>query len=277
VGIIAGALKTVQLHGESVTAAYVYDLRVHPGCRGQGVAKRLTNVLLKEIGSRAECLYTFIHGENEKALGLACRNFRAEAVIPLSYAVIPVYRRLAEAELSEYRKPLQIHQAYLEANPGTEFRAPFEDWKLNGHVVSLALNREKSAGCSVWSNENVLAEEVVRIPASFRLMSSLSAPLRLFLNLPSIPRPGEVIRSWFLFDLYAENKKSLSGLFAAVGNFALANGRTYLYLLLQKDDPQLDWIRQVCRRTFTFPYYFLAKGRSIPKLSDHLYIDVRDL
>jgi GNAT superfamily N-acetyltransferase len=277
VGIIAGALKKVRLHGEPITAAYIYDLRVHPGWRGRGVAKKLTSVLLEEIGSRAECIYTLIHGQNEKALGLACRNFGAETVIPLSYAAIPVYKMLAADELSEYRSPVRVHEAFLEANPGIEFGAPFGDWKLNGHVLSLALNREKSAVCSVWSNEDVLAEEVVRIPRSFRLMSAVSAPLRLFIKLPSIPKPGAVIRSWFLFDLYAENRKSLSDLLASVNNFALANGRTYLYLLLRKDDPQLEWIKRACRRTFTFPYYFLAKGRTIPNPGDPLYIDVRDL
>ena len=41
VGIAAGALKQVMLHGRMVRALYGYDLRVHPDWRRYGTARKL--------------------------------------------------------------------------------------------------------------------------------------------------------------------------------------------------------------------------------------------
>jgi len=122
-----------------------------------------------------------------------------------------------------------------------------------------------------------MAEQVVRIPSYFQWMRVLNTVLRPFFQLPSIPRENEIIRSWFLFDLYARDTQSLRSLLASVNNFALDQGRTYLYLLLEKKAALLDLIKETGLRFFTFPYCFLAKGRVFPKETDEIYIDIRDL
>jgi hypothetical protein len=80
-----------------------------------------------------------------------------------------------------------------------------------------------------------------------------------------------------VFDLYARDKQSLRSLMASVNNFALDQGRTYLYLLLGTNDPLLSWAKEMGYRFFTFPYCFLAKGRVFPGEKDKIYIDIRDL
>jgi len=39
VGLVAGAIKPVELWGEAMRAAFFFDLRVHPAVRGRGVAR----------------------------------------------------------------------------------------------------------------------------------------------------------------------------------------------------------------------------------------------
>jgi GNAT superfamily N-acetyltransferase len=277
IGIIAGALKKVSLHGEIIRAAYIYDLRVHPEYRSQGVGKKLTSFLLDNIGPKADCIYTLINGQNDRALGLACRNFSPKIIVPLVYIVMPVYKKLKEERPRESLGAREVHEMFLRQNIGLEFVPAFEEMKLIGHKGSLTLRAPSFAGCSVWTNENILAEQVVRIPFHFQIGRLLARPLSPFLNLPSIPKPGEVIRSWFLFDLFVQDNQSLQGLLAAANNFALDRGRTFLYILLQNDDPLLEWIRETGYKIYTFPYYFLAKGKKIPSPRDRLYIDVRDL
>ncbi len=276
VGIIAGAVKNVRLHGENIRALYAYDLRVHPEFRKRGIGKKLSWALVDDIGKDADCQYTLVNGENEKALGLVCGSFEPKLVLPLTYVIFPVYKRLKGAAPGLGRSAPEIHESYLRHNPGNEFLPSFEEERLKGYVSSLS-SEESDSGCSIWTNENILAEQVVRIAFHFQVMRGISAILRPFLKMPSIPRKNEIIRSWFVFDLYAKDKKSLRSLMASVNNFALDQGRTYLYLLLGTNDPLLSWAKEMGFRFFTFPYCFLAKGRVFPEEKDKIYIDIRDL
>jgi len=277
IGIIAGALKDVKLHGATVRALYVYDLRVHPAHRRSGVGKRLTNVLINDLGRSADCIYTLINGENKKALSLACLNFDPRAVIPLTYSLIPVYKERKEKAAWKSETAKNNHAAFLRSKESPEFLSVFDDTRLAGHVMSLDLKGPARAGCSIWTNEELLAEQVTRIPFRLSVLRILSRPLKPFVRLPHIPARDEIIHSWFLFDLYADDARGLKSLLAAVNNQALARGRTYLYILLQDSDPLLPLLRDTGLKYFSFPYRFLAKGRTVPRESDRIHIDIRDL
>jgi GNAT superfamily N-acetyltransferase len=277
VGIIAGALKGAKLHGEDILALYVYDLRVHPAFRKMGVGKRLTNALLDDQGREADCIYTLINGENEKALNLAGRNFDPKVSIPLTYALIPVYRKRREPATWRFDKAAKIRESYVQTQAGHEFMPLFNEEKQAGYVGSLVLEGRAGTGCSIWTNEDLLAEQIIRIPSRMKALRILFGLLKPFIKLPHIPAANEVILSWFLFDLHADSSQSLGSLLAAVNNYALAQGRTYLYVLLRNDDPILQQLREAGLKFFTFPYRFLAKGRAFPRESDNIYIDIRDL
>ena len=136
---------------------------------------------------------------------------------------------------------------------------------------------KEKVGDSLWTNENLLAEQVASIPRSYRVQRFLSKPLRPFIKLPYIPKPTDIIPSWFLYDLYADSEKDFHRLLASVNNFAYENRRKYFYTLLQNNDQILAFFKRARHRTFTFPYYFLAKGRRTPMQTDKVYIDIRDL
>ncbi len=277
IGTIAGSLKELKLHGENIRALYVYDLRVHPEHRKMGIGKNLAYHLIDKKSRNADCIYTLINGENKKALSLACQKFDPKVIIPLTYALIPVYKVRRDEKPCEVSDPDEIHGAYLEQNPGIEFLPAFNRNKLSGYVTSLRLRNPVRAGCSVWTNENILAEQVTRIPSSLKILGAVSRLLKRWIKLPHIPVPNEIVRSWFLFDLYAEDLQSFLGLLAGLNNLALANGRTYLYLLLQNSDPLFKMLRASGFKHFSFPYLFLAKGKAFPHETDSIYIDIRDL
>jgi ribosomal protein S18 acetylase RimI-like enzyme len=277
IGIIAGALKDVRLHGEMVRALYFYDLRVHPAFRNGGVGKKLTNAVIDDLGKNADCLYTLVNGENAKAMNLARRNFAPKAVIPLTYALFPVYKKRKEREAWRFEKAADLHASYERAHPDLEFMPLFREERLSGYVMSLILEKRNGTGCSIWTNENILAEQVTQIPSRMRRLRALSRALSPFVRLPHIPADNEIIRSWFLFDFHAEGPKELRSLLAAVNNLALARGRTYFYILVRDGDPLLGTLRAAGPRFITFPYRLLAKGRVFPLESDDFYIDIRDL
>ncbi len=277
VGVAAWAEKSVTLHGETIRAAYVYDVRVHPSYRKHGSAKMLTQAVLEDIGTDVDCIYTLIAGENERAIGLARRSFGAQTVLPLTYSIFPVFKQHRSESNFRHTKALEAHQMYLAHNGTIEFLPPFNENKLLGHAFSITIGQDRQAGASIWTNENLLAEEVVHLPRYYSVVRVLAALLRPFALLPLIPKPNETIRSWFLFDVYATGVGSFIDLLRGMNNLAFANERRFLYILLQSDDPLLEIIKKAGFRFFTVPYYLLAKGRAIPGPAERVYLDIRDL
>ncbi len=276
VGITAAALKPVKLHGHTINALYGYDLRVHPNYRRKGIGKKLGEAQIHDLGKNADCIYTLVHGQNNRAYSLVTQYFSPDVVIPLTYVVLPVYKKFRNENKCHFSSADQIHQQYISNTGQREFTPDFNLDKQIGHVNSLNIEG-CGAGCSIWTNENILAEQIMRIPNLFNMLRFMCAPLRLFYKLPVIPKPGEILQSWFLYDLYAEDFSSLQKLLKAAIHLAIDYHKDFLYILLQETDPLLNWIRRSKLRVFTFPYFFLAKGRNCPSPQDRIYIDIRDL
>jgi len=276
IGIIAGAEKFVSLHGEIIRTIYIYDLRVHPDYRKQGTARRLNNALMEDVGN-ADCVYSLIAGQNKSALIVAQRVLDAQVVVPLTYAVIPVYKKLRGEAPYQPSSVSEVHETYLKLLPDTQFVPALQENRLLGYISSVTLLNMESCGFSLWTNENLLAEQVVDIPFHFRLMRPLIAPLQPFLRLPHIPKPGEIMQSWFLFDFCTTDKKNTSNLLTIANNIAFDDNRTFLYILLGSNDSTLRFIKNSGFRVFTIPYFFIARGRITPAENDRIYIDIRDL
>ncbi len=276
IGIVAYTKKTVSLHRESVIATYIYDLRVHPDHRRFGVAKRLIEAIIQDIGDDADCIYSLVAGENVRALSLIRYYIKSDVVIPLTYIIIPIQKRVKRTNKYSISSISEIHKMFLKNNPSMIFVPPLHMEKMLGYVASIVLEAEQG-GCSIWTNESLLAEQVVALSGYFRVLRVFTKLFGWFSRFPYIPDRGENIHSWFLFDFFARDKEAVHSLIAAVNTYALAKGRTYLYFLLQSDDPMIEFLKGVGLKIFTIPYFFIAKGRVTPLEKDRLYIDVRDL
>ena len=277
VGICAWAEKHVSLHGRSHRAAYTYDLRVLPEYRKQGVAIKIMRATLDDIGSEVDCIYTLIAGQNQVTFKLANRIFGMKTVVPLTYFVIPVYKKMKTSERFGIASAAEIHERYLACNDRLEFVPPFKVSRLLGYIKSIFKEDLRDTGCSLWTNENLLAEQVVAVPKRLKVLSVLYEPLRMFMDLPAIPKSGDTIRSWFIFDLHASSKENLYELLAAVNNLALEENRQCIYVLLQNGSVLFDSMMRLGRNSFTVPYYFLYKGRTALEEGDRIYIDIRDV
>jgi len=127
VGITAWTEKSVRLHGELITAVYTYDLRVHPDYRAKGVAIRLVRAMFDNIGQDADCIYTLIAGENKRALGLAQQIFGMRFAIPFTYAIVPVYKNLNQADNYFHASAEEVHKQYFRTNNQTDFIPEFNE------------------------------------------------------------------------------------------------------------------------------------------------------
>jgi len=275
IGVTAAANKKVLMHDKTISAIYGYDLRVHPDFRKYGTAKILTKTIIEMFGNDINCLYSFVSGENERALKFVKRNFGARVSIPLTYMIIPVFKKLKSQKPYEFTNPIEIRNNYIMQNPGTVFIAQCEEKYLRGHVNSIKMSN--IAGCSIWTNENLISEQVENIPITYDIMRLVFKIVRPLLKLPVIPRKFEIIKSWFLYDLYAKDIDGLKNILAVVNNLAFSKGRDFVYILLQNDDPLISLIKKLRMILFSYPYWFIAKGNSFPEESDKIYIDIRDL
>lgn len=276
VGVAAGASKDVAIHGHTVRATYGFDLRVHPDFRRYGTARRLAEAVIEAL-EPASCVYALVAGMNERAFRFTRQSFGARTIIPLTYMVIPVFPRPdAAARCCESAVPREVRLQHLAWSGITEF-VPFADPSMLPAHVGSFMTDGGHAGASVWCNDALLQEEVVSLPRGMRalhLASRVLAPLRL---MPVIPGPGEIIRSWFLHDVFAHTPVALRTLLGGIMRRAHAAGRQFLYILVRSDDPLIRLAREARVRFLEVPYALLAKGDIVPDPRDRVYIDVRDL
>jgi GNAT superfamily N-acetyltransferase len=280
-GITAWAEKDVTMHGRRIKAAYLYDLRVHPDARKKGVSIHLSRALFEDIGAGMDCIYTWVAGENERFIKPAQRLFGMNRLERFTYVVFPVFKRRRVTADWRVCSAGETHHIYMRRNRTLEFIPDFEERSLLGFVSGIRLVEPGSGACSMWSNEGLLEEQVVSIPKSYRLLRALTQPLRRWVDLPYIPKPGDTLRSRFLFDFSsaagAEGAMDARNLISIVNNLALKENIQFLYILLQDNSPLLSVVRKLGFRTFSFPYCFLAKGPATPAPGEEIYVDIRDL
>ncbi len=282
VGVAAGAVKEVLLHGQPTRASFFFDLRVHPAFRGRGIARRLA-VEAKAWGrARASFSYTYTLADNRVARHLA-EVFGGVAAGGYAYLVYPVYRVHPSRDHAAPGGFREVHDAMLAASGPLDLYAdPQCAPGRGGYVASWILRRGKDlAGCSAWSNRGILGEVVESIPLPLRLASRLAAtwPLRRA-SWPHFPAPGEELRSWYLFDFFATHPSLARDLMRQVAGKARDYGIDYCYLPHDSRDRWLGAVRSDLPRLFgpIIPYRLLVGGGAAEaRPLDRTYVDVRDL
>lgn len=281
VGVTACAIKRAELFGRPVHAGFAYDLRVDPAWRGAGIARRLMDVAHAWAFERAELGYTYSVAGNDVAEHLI-GSFGATPAGGYEYLIVPTARTWPSPE------PVRIsaEEAYDRhlAREGPFDLHPQPDFPLMGpgYVRSWLTNAGgRDASCSAWNAAAVLAETLDRAPLEIRIARGLSRlPGLRRLRWPRIPGDGEVIRSWYLYDVTARSPVEARRLARSVTREARAAGIDWLYWIapdgaswvpgVLADAPKL-----VSRR---LPYLRMLQLRDAPGHGVRTaYVDVRDV
>jgi len=281
VAIVAGAVKEILVNGKKKRAGYFYDLRVDPEYRGLklGITTKMCSQIIERISSKSDLIYSLVAAQNIRALKLIKRDYEPRVMIPFKYLVNPVYKKrrvrgtVAEASLEE------THEVYLKYNPDLDFACSLDRERLMGYVKSFRLESSSGeAGCSVWSNKDILGERIERIPKKYLRLQQVLKLISPIMKTPHIPRPGEILDSWYVFDFYASTPASARELFLQTNNAALGYGRKYLYLPIQEDQDFFPVMKRCCWKfSPVIDYFILANGQELPRTRARIYIDIRDL
>ena len=271
VGITAWAAKAARLHGDPFATAVHYDLRVDPEARGRGVAQALMGAALEEADSHADSHYSLAAGQNVPVSRAIARFGRPHAVWPLEYLCFPV-ARFGIGRLPQASDAHTVRRMCLERHPAdVVFKR--EPGASAGHVSSIAT--PSGAACaSIWNGEPFLAEQIVRLPWAWHAAGLAARTIPL---IPPIPLRGEVIRSWFLYDLVVPDAREARLLLRGAMAAARQAGRTMLYVLLHVGDPRIEHLSSAVRISFRLPYRLLFTGPQIPGPDDRMHVDPRDL
>lgn len=281
VALVAGAVKEILVNGKKIKAGHFYDLRVDPDYRRLklGIARKMCHAIVSRISPKAALIYCLIAGRNLRALHLVKKTYHAQVIIPFKYIINPVYKkRKVKGSIRESGFE-ETHKNFLKYHPRLDFYCSPDRGRLYGYVNSYGLEScSGEAGCSVWSSKEILGERIESIPKKFRALRSLFTTLSPFIRTPYIPREGESLDSWYLFDFYASDYECAKDLFLHINNLALQQKKHYIYIPLKEKDGFFPVLRKCCWKFSPFiDYYILASGNPLPHSDSDIYIDVRDL
>lgn len=279
VGVAAWAERDLELHGQKVRGAFIFDVRVHPLHQRSGIGRSLGDEVHRQTAAAGVDLeYGYCVADNRAAIAVT----RLLGCTPLGgyrHLVWPAYRRRLAVGQIETTSIRDIHRAHCQQEGPFDFYSDVtQGGQLKGHVMSL---RSEDAGCSIWSNAALMQEVVEHLPLHLRTLRRLtkSWPLSLA-SWPNIPAPRDPIRSWFVFDFYAGTERSAVDLMAHVNNAALEAGIDYCYVIARTDATWIDAVRALNPRIFSpvFDYRLLATSTSGPLApTPRVYVDIRDL
>jgi len=281
VSVVAGAVKEVLINGKKIRAGYFYDLRVDPEFRNLNlkIAKTMCLRITERISAKADFVYCMIAARNLRALHLIKRYYEARIIIPFKFLVNPVYKLGRTRETVEVVDFVAAHERFLRHNPDRDFYCSPDPGSLPGYVRSYRTESSLGeAGCSVWSNKNILGERIECVPKRYdRLRWALKA-VSLFMKTPHIPEIGETLDSWHLFDFYASTPASARELFYQINNAAFRENKSYVYLPAQESENFFPELKKCCWRfSPVIDYFILANGKEVPQKNAKIYIDIRDL
>jgi GNAT superfamily N-acetyltransferase len=287
-GTLAVAAKPACWRGRAARAAFAFDLRVAPRARGQGIATRLAREGLAWARARADLVYAYTVDENRAAarvsglMGLVDAGRYAYLVCP----VVALARRGAGpagergAQAVSHAEALAAFVAGagpFDLASALELRAGDEgyvgSWRIRGG--------DGVAVASAFSHASTLAEVVERVPPALRALRALSgAGLPWPRRWPRVPRDGEELRSWYVFDAFAEGPRVGLALARAIASQALARGVDWLYLVHARSEPWLAAVRAELPRPFAplLGYRLLLRHFAEPAPAVRSFqVDVRDL
>lgn len=285
VGVAGAAIKQVRIDHRPTVAVYHFDVRVAPEERRARVAQRLidlSNEWASEQG--AEFGYGYVAGDNAAAGALTQHLFGAAASGGWRCLVYPVFGAATRAPGVEPATAEAVRGSLLQQSAPFGFICdPEESFGSEALVGSWLLSAGgQVAGCSAWDNAGIMGEVVERLPLPLAAAGVLTGFGRgLGMAVPHIPRRGERVRSWYLFDLHASGAEVAAGLIDTVAAAARTRQVDYLYLIHGGDEPWIEPLRRRVPRLFApvIPYSIVGRevrGRT-PVAIRRPLVDIRDV
>ncbi len=238
VAVGGGAIKNVRWDGSETRSLMLYDFRVDPEFRRGGVGRLLTQTLIEWAKPQAEIGIAFSIGDNRAIQAMALEWFGAATAPAFELLVYPTLARRPTAAIVDAPAE-KVRAGYLAAREAPALLCHADEaLATTQRIASWTLDDEGAAGCSAWSTAGILEEVVVHLPSALRAASwLLGGSVACQFGLPHVPRLGETLRSWLLFDAHARDEMAMRTLVAGAAARARAAGIDHCHVVFSPNSP----------------------------------------
>lgn len=281
IAIGGGAIKPVRWDGRETKGLLLYDFRVDPAYRREGVARHLTETLIDWAKPRAEIGYAFAVGDNRAIQAMAQQWIGADTAPAFDLLIYPTHRRARTAALCEIAAD-EVRERHLRSLGPRQLECESDGALISPQrLASWCLPGIEPGGCSVWTTRGVFEEVLTGLPFALRAASwALGGAAARRLGLPHVPRLGERLRSWMLFDLYSRDDAAARQLVAAVARRAREQAIDYCHVVLPPGTSLVEALRRDVPKLFAPVLPFTIMARTIagrPLTLPATAIDPRDI
>ncbi|MBN2574892.1 MAG: GNAT family N-acetyltransferase [Deltaproteobacteria bacterium] len=286
VGVAAASVKSVRIAGKPVRAGYVYDVRVIPEQRGKGLSYALVAAVEAYLRPLVDYAYLHVLSDNRATLAITrrCAMFPIGRFRVLLVPALPrpdlSPRLLAGAARAEVLAATAAQNQRYDLVPLVSAARQFAPEEPGSPVVGLfAVGDPPRVAASVWDPTPLGAKVVDRVPALLRLGGRIG-PIRRILRLPRIPRAGEALRMWEIFDVWQQTPgdgEALTAFCKAMQALAFERGVALLAFHLDPADPICAALSPLARVTLEGAIMArTAVAGERPRSLELAYLDVRD-
>ncbi len=246
-GVLAATLKRVMLDGKAVTAAYFYDLRIHPDYRRSVPGRNMLRAWLETEKwaeeSGAEIMYGTVKGDNELMLALQQKKRAYRFAGEMLIVSRPVFRKKAVDCLPEL-VDLDSHGDTLAAEVFSEYGsrnlypADLTHAYLTSQMRQTGLfscyrvrKGDSWASVGLYRISRQIWMRVIKLPWYYRAARVVSGMLKTFLPVPVIPPAGGEVRYYHVFNHLAEGPDGMMlwrKLLAFINNLAFEEEATLI-------------------------------------------------
>ncbi len=300
-GVLGATMKTVRLAGEDARAAMFYDLRLDPDYRTNLLGRHmLRNWLEMEKwaqGEGARIIYGMVKADNTPMLIIQQHKdgYRlAGRMVVLSRAVYRRFRireqpeqvdltvhnrEMGQAVAAEYGDlalfPSDLRTTYL-SEPMRD-AGLFSCYRLEGRNAD---GESSSASVGLYRVSREIWTRVVELPWYYRAARPAIEAIRPVVALPKIPREGDQVLYYHLFNHLAhgpEGMKLWSEIVRYLNNIALDEGATLMTGMFDPSDRFFDAYRRGALNRIDYEIGYRPLGGDATYSLSPFAPDVRDM
>ena len=259
-GIMGVGIVKVMLGGKAVNAGLVFDWRSNSQV-ASGLARHMMRlwqgVFTEARARRLDFMFGYIKEDNARSLGIILRSGPTVAE-DRDFLTIPVHRAFArkfdenqltvERAIDAVENLTKLHTACN----GQDLLPLADNPELMQHLQDTYLHARisvRGSSVKIWDSTADYTHRVVSTPWYYQAARPVFNAVSQCLPLPHIPRPGEEIREWFLYDFLIEQPEDLPVLLEKARQLAVANRIDYLITCLSQREAvypalsRLAWVK----------------------------------
>jgi len=266
-GVMGVGPVNVTLAGKETKAGYIFDWRSNPEIKSLNRAMyRIWIEIKKEMEARQiRFIFGFVKEDNSRSLNIIQR-VGAKPVGEKIFYTLPLFRSFSSSgDQAKIQGKINSWEEYLKvkSQKGTlDFFPHYDngDWFSKSREAFFAGKiSHGDSSLKIWDTTSQYRFRALEIPTFFKMARPVFSFFSPIISLPRIPRKGEAIKNWFLYDFDIRKKEDLPILLEGARRFAMEEEVDFFIFIRDAKETPLDfaerkaWLK-VKYKTFFFPF-----------------------